>query len=349
VVREEGRHLKLFMERNHSRVNQTSLDMLSSWRGNCDIQILIYESDPDTPDLREISRVTDYIVAYQCKGNTTYMEERETTKHIILNADVGIGGEGDLKRVCKQVMNKAASRRLISKQEASVFLADLPLTLCSEFMETVSISKTTRLKTDNSSASSPQKFLTHYASRAPEYVHLSLHEYFFVFREVIRKRPPSIPHYVGVNGYPCFPVSEGYARHVLICYKPWTIYPENKKWKSDFMDFICSKRCPTSPKLVYDRVKRRHYDKTKYVDPSAKDVDHTKNPIDKNDEIALLLSGMGAENQKYFDKDIFDNIDKGIEYQWDKPPIVSVRKSDCRKIISCARPVMLIFFPNLTQ
>jgi hypothetical protein len=222
------------MERNHSRVNQTSTDLLSSWRGNCDIQLLIYESDPDRPNIKEISRVTDYVVAYQCKGNSTYLEERETTKHIIMNAESGLGGKQDLKRVCKKVMNKAATRRLISKQEASVFLADLPLTRCSEFIETVSISKSTCLNTDKSQSSTSKKFLDHYASRAPQHHHLSLHEYFFVFREEIHNRPPAIPHYVGVNGYPCFPVSQGYARHVLICYKPWTIYPEKQTMDQRF-------------------------------------------------------------------------------------------------------------------
>jgi hypothetical protein len=254
------------------------------------------------------------------------MEERETTKHIIMNAEGGIGGKQDLKRVCKQVMNKAATRRLISKQEASVFLADLPLTLCSEFMETVSISNTARLKTDNSKSSSPKKFLDHYASRAPQYLSLSLHEYFFIFREVVHKRPPAIPHYVGVNGYPCFPVTEGYARHVLICYKPWTIYPENKQWVHDFKNFINSSECPVSARLTYDRVLQQHYEGTKFVDPSAKEVDHTNNPIDKDDEIALLLSGMGANDQKNFDKDIFDSIDKGTDYIWDKPAKVSCWK-----------------------
>jgi hypothetical protein len=332
VIREQGKHLKFVLDRNHSRVNQTSTDLLSSWRGNCDIQLLIYESDPDRPNIKEISRVTDYVVAYQCKGNSTYLEERETTKHIIMNAESGVGGKQDLKRVCKQVMNKAATRRLISKQEASVFLADLPLTRCSEFIETVSISKSTRLNTDKSQSSTSKKFLDHYATRGPQHQHLSLHEYFFVFREEIHKRPPAIPHYVGVNGYPCFPVTEGYARHVLICYKPWTIYPENKQWIKDFQDFINSPECPLSARLTYDRVLQRHYDGTKFVDPTATDVDHSNNPINKEDEIALLLSGMGANDHKYFDKDIFDSIDKGIDHEWDRPAKVSLN-SDSRKIL----------------
>ena len=50
----EKKILKLKMDRNHSRINQTSLDMLKSWRGNCDIQILIYKSDPDKPIIVDV-------------------------------------------------------------------------------------------------------------------------------------------------------------------------------------------------------------------------------------------------------------------------------------------------------
>ena len=43
VVNEHQRCLKLHMPRNHPRVNQTSLDLIQTWRGNCDIQIMISE------------------------------------------------------------------------------------------------------------------------------------------------------------------------------------------------------------------------------------------------------------------------------------------------------------------
>lgn len=75
---------KLNMPRNHSRVVQSSTDMLQTWRANCDVQILIYNSDPKTPDVADIARVTDYIVAYSCKGNATMKEEREQNKALIM-------------------------------------------------------------------------------------------------------------------------------------------------------------------------------------------------------------------------------------------------------------------------
>ena len=78
------RSQRLYMSRNHGRLNQTSLDCLQSWRGNCDVQIIVYNCDPKKPDLSEIARVTDYVVAYSCKGNCTLREEREMTKAMAL-------------------------------------------------------------------------------------------------------------------------------------------------------------------------------------------------------------------------------------------------------------------------
>jgi hypothetical protein len=68
---------KLRMPRDHPKINQASLDMLQSWRANCDVQVLIYESHPDRPNLEEIARVTEYVVGYSCKGAKTTAEERD--------------------------------------------------------------------------------------------------------------------------------------------------------------------------------------------------------------------------------------------------------------------------------
>ena len=75
---------KIEMPRNHPRIVQSSVDMLHSWRGNCDVQVILYESDPDNPDPEDVARVTDYVVAYACKGNASLAEEKRQTKSIIL-------------------------------------------------------------------------------------------------------------------------------------------------------------------------------------------------------------------------------------------------------------------------
>lgn len=307
------------MPRNHSRLNQTSKDILQSWRGNCDIQILIYESDPDHPNVKEISRVTDYVVSYNTKGNSTWLEEIATSKDIIMNTEPFTEDKMDLQAVCKKIMNKAATRRLISKQEASVLLVDLPLTKCSEHIDTVSISQSKKLSITLSTSSpttSTSKFISQYAKRDPQYHNLSLHQYYLL------RKPNSIPHYVGVNGHPCFPVSQAYARHVLICYKPWINYPNQTTWRQDFHLFINSDACPTSARLTYDRVMQRHYEKTTFVDIKATSVDHSGNEISEEDRIALLLSGIGVQDSKEFDTDVFNQIERGEDFEWDKIPKV---------------------------
>ena len=77
------RSKKVYMPRNHPRINQTSTHMLQSWRANCDVQVLIYNCDPRKPDISEIARITDYIVAYSCKGNSTLKEEKEQNRNIL--------------------------------------------------------------------------------------------------------------------------------------------------------------------------------------------------------------------------------------------------------------------------
>ena len=37
---------KLSLKRNHPRLLQTSLYCLQAWRANCDVSIMIYDSDP---------------------------------------------------------------------------------------------------------------------------------------------------------------------------------------------------------------------------------------------------------------------------------------------------------------
>ena len=70
--------------------------MLQSWRANCDIQFLVYDSDPDNVDVKEISRVTDYLIGYIGKGNSTSQQENETNKHVVMRAEEISGDDQDL-------------------------------------------------------------------------------------------------------------------------------------------------------------------------------------------------------------------------------------------------------------
>lgn len=84
IVYDDRNFKKLQMKRNSTHMVQTSLTMLQAWRANCDMQVLVYDSDPACPDAAEIGRVTDYVVAYTCKGNATFEAEREQMKSLIM-------------------------------------------------------------------------------------------------------------------------------------------------------------------------------------------------------------------------------------------------------------------------
>ena len=84
IVKERGiEHLHL--PRLHSRsVVQHSRHVLNAWRANADVQLLIYRSNPDIPDVGEIEAVSKYCTAYAGKTHHTTREEINTIQDVIL-------------------------------------------------------------------------------------------------------------------------------------------------------------------------------------------------------------------------------------------------------------------------
>jgi hypothetical protein len=75
-------HFRLIRTKSR-KVVQHSKTLLQGWRGNCDVQLLIYRSHPDKPDITEIENVCKYVVAYASKKNHTSKNEREAIQNII--------------------------------------------------------------------------------------------------------------------------------------------------------------------------------------------------------------------------------------------------------------------------
>lgn len=116
---------RLELPRNHRRIVATSQWLVQGWRANCDIQVLLYECDPLNPNPDEIARVTDYIVAYACKGNETIIEEMKQMKALILGSQDISGTTNDVKRIARKLLNKTTKNKVISKQECMCHLAKL--------------------------------------------------------------------------------------------------------------------------------------------------------------------------------------------------------------------------------
>lgn len=83
IVRDQTGSYRLLLPRNDERMVQTSIPLLQCWRANCDVQLLIYMSDPRNPSVDEISKITDYVVSYTCKGNTSQSAEAAIIANLI--------------------------------------------------------------------------------------------------------------------------------------------------------------------------------------------------------------------------------------------------------------------------
>lgn len=305
---------KLYLKRNHSRLNQSSIDLLQSWRGNCDIQLLIYDSNPKEPSLEEIAAVTDYIVAYECKGNCSLKEEREQNKNLIMKTEELTGDEYDIRRVIKQVMNRAVCNRLISKQECMVLLGKLDLTKSTEMISSVSLStskqvkvrKETKKKTDKTE----EKFAAQYQKRSQIHDKYTLHQYWGLLH------PDKIPHYVGLTGQPTYPVREDFARNVILIHTPWRTYPTKRNWIDEFNDYINKPNCDPGVMMTYTRVRKRYYKGLLYSEPTSRPIDHSGNPISDDTQMILDLAGDSNGTDYDLENMKLKNVPRGENYTW---------------------------------
>jgi len=86
TIHKDGKGVEhLLLPRLHSRrIVQHSRSLLQAWRANADVQLLIYRSNPDMPDVGEIENVCRYVVAYAGKRYQTTRQETNMIQDIIL-------------------------------------------------------------------------------------------------------------------------------------------------------------------------------------------------------------------------------------------------------------------------
>ena len=267
IVVDSRRYIKLLkLKRKGSRrFVQSSTKALQSWRANCDVQIIIYDSDPNKPNLEEIRRVSDYVVAYTTKVNQTIAEERRVCLDIAKAAMSEYSSENEnLVSVIKKILNSFNGKRIIPRPEVMVELDLLPLTICSEKIETINISSSCKvflqsLKGDPKKYKSSKTFISKYATRKDNF-DLSLIEYFYkTHQEHI------IPHPVGRKTSPStvrqfdgrYTVHPEFKKSMLILYKPWkldeclSIIEDNIAASAIYNDFVKSNECPKELKDMH--------------------------------------------------------------------------------------------------
>lgn len=76
------KHLQMKRTKSRRAVQHSKL-LLRTWRANCDIKLIVYETDPNCPDISEIDNVIRYLVAYAGKKNKTHVQEKNIIHDLI--------------------------------------------------------------------------------------------------------------------------------------------------------------------------------------------------------------------------------------------------------------------------
>jgi len=318
---------RLFLKRNHPNFVQTSLYCLQSWRANCDVSLLIYDSDPKHPDASEIAKVTDYVVGYACKGNETLAIERKQVKDFMLGCEMETGDENDIIRVVQKCLNKSVANRTTSKQEAVCLLGKLPLVICSEFIETISLSNATRVSSGHDTT---YKTIIAKYNKRKDHLDMSLHQFFHLTKNTNsskNNKKEIVPHYVGGGGQPKYPISKNFARVEMLKHIPWSdchLLPELNDLTTIplFEEFLNSDHCPLSVSISLERAKNRVEMRKKGIDePISEEIIHpTQNSenIDEDTKHLLCIVSNLLDSNNIFDSSENDGFDIGRNNIWGK-------------------------------
>jgi hypothetical protein len=88
--------------RNTRQMVHTSMFLTQVWRGNVDVKLLLYQSDPSNPDPEYIITYSDYLVGYQIKGAQIKAIERKNMKDLVIRME---DKNGDITEIFMQLEN----------------------------------------------------------------------------------------------------------------------------------------------------------------------------------------------------------------------------------------------------
>ena len=189
----------LHLKRKEQRFKQTSNSMLSSWRANCDVQILIYETDLDNIEPTVLARVVAYVTAYTCKGNASYKGEKEMLCNLVKASKENLCGNWTVETasLTSKLLNSMSSQRVISKGECSVDLLGLDLYRCTEQITHISLSsyKKVQWNAKQGSTFNNKSVLKEYSKRRRDLT-LSLNEFFYKYHSAPKSEESRIKSFL---------------------------------------------------------------------------------------------------------------------------------------------------------
>ena len=235
----------------------------------------------------------------------------------MFSSDEVTGDTRELETLCRKLLNRSIVNRTIPKQECMVMLGRLSLVESTETIEAVSLSGSFKVQ-----ATEQSDVLSQYKRSNSFKNNVSLYQYFMKKKEGRN----IIPHFIGGSGQPCYPVSESYARHILLVHKPWC--PRNldeieKDVISKFIVFLNSSECPSCVKISYERVKARYESKLTHHETIASSIDNTDD-LGEDDNLDAttkdILASIGSLSAKAGDLVETENgykFERGITFSWE--------------------------------
>ena len=124
---------------------------------------MLYDKSSMKPSASKTIKVMRYIVDYASKITETEKQTKDKLKLLINEEKECASNTPDVRRVAIKCMNQFTKDKLISKQEAMCLSGGLKLFLCSETIETISISESKTI--DSSGKIEGEKYLTDYSRR----------------------------------------------------------------------------------------------------------------------------------------------------------------------------------------
>jgi hypothetical protein len=146
-------------------------------------------------------------------------------KDLAMNMEDIYGNKAGVFSAARKLLNRASVDRTISKQEAMYLMAQLPLVLCSEKIEPVSLSPSrqiyNQIEAKKDKKLEDTSWITEYERRNGDST-LCFHHYItgVMNHKKTRTLKEIVPHYTGSMQFCSFPLLETYYYQVLLAYKP---------------------------------------------------------------------------------------------------------------------------------
>lgn len=221
--------------------------------------------------------------------------------------------EDGVKRIVRKLLNKLTGNRMISKQECVVLLLQNSLVSCSDSIETVSISNSSRVSISGTMCHK-SGILHRYSKRSSTQENMSFHEFFHFTKKQRKLQKPVVPHYTGGQMNVTQPINVGYATSMLNLYKPWRvkypICPDNIK---EYLEFVHHKQIPKYLEIDFVRSLNRHLHSSHLVESVSKNSVYNRG-TDKETQDFIDLMGL-HDHESAIDPTA-NKYEFGLNYDW---------------------------------